>query len=77
MILVVPCLTLRENTERPVTATEGTNREWSEPARSADFSLSIHWGVIQCPKRKHEHAETAAGAPLRGHDLANDVCACA
>ena len=25
-ILGVPCLTLRENTERPVTITEGTNR---------------------------------------------------
>jgi UDP-N-acetylglucosamine 2-epimerase (non-hydrolysing) len=25
-ILGVPCLTLRENTERPVTATHGTNR---------------------------------------------------
>jgi UDP-N-acetylglucosamine 2-epimerase (non-hydrolysing) len=24
-ILAVPCLTLRENTERPVTVTEGTN----------------------------------------------------
>ena len=25
-VLGVPCLTLRENTERPVTVTEGTNR---------------------------------------------------
>ena len=25
-VLVIPCMTLRENTERPVTITEGTNR---------------------------------------------------
>jgi UDP-N-acetylglucosamine 2-epimerase (non-hydrolysing) len=25
-VLGVPCLTLRENTERPITVTEGTNR---------------------------------------------------
>jgi UDP-N-acetylglucosamine 2-epimerase (non-hydrolysing) len=30
----VPCLTLRENTERPVTVTEGTNRVvGTQPAR--------------------------------------------
>jgi len=33
-ILGVPCLTLRENTERPVTITEGTNR-LTEPRREA------------------------------------------
>ena len=33
-VLGVPCLTLRENTERPATVTEGTNRiVGSDPAR--------------------------------------------
>ncbi len=33
-VLGVPCLTLRDNTERPVTITEGTSRLVSrEPAR--------------------------------------------
>jgi UDP-N-acetylglucosamine 2-epimerase (non-hydrolysing) len=33
-VLGVPCLTLRENTERPITITEGTNRlTGSDPAR--------------------------------------------
>jgi UDP-N-acetylglucosamine 2-epimerase (non-hydrolysing) len=36
-ILGVPCLTLRENTERPVTVTHGTNRiVGTEPARILD-----------------------------------------
>jgi UDP-N-acetylglucosamine 2-epimerase (non-hydrolysing) len=36
-VLGVPCLTLRENTERPVTVTEGTNRlVGTDPARILD-----------------------------------------
>jgi UDP-N-acetylglucosamine 2-epimerase (non-hydrolysing) len=34
--LGVPCLTVRENTERPVTITEGTNRLVPDPARLVD-----------------------------------------
>ena len=37
--LGVPCVTLRENTERPVTLTEGTNRlAGTDPARIVEFA---------------------------------------
>jgi UDP-N-acetylglucosamine 2-epimerase (non-hydrolysing) len=40
-ILQVPCLTLRENTERPVTIEQGTNRlAGTEPHRILEMSLS-------------------------------------
>jgi hypothetical protein len=45
-----PCLTLRENMERPVTATEGTNREWSKPARGAGFFLAYPLGCDTMPQ---------------------------
>jgi UDP-N-acetylglucosamine 2-epimerase (non-hydrolysing) len=42
-ILGVPCLTLRENTERPVTITHGTNRlVGTDPAR-----MLAAWDEIQ------------------------------
>ncbi len=38
----IPCITLRENTERPVTVTEGTNElAGSDTAKIVDFSLQI------------------------------------
>lgn len=41
-ILDVPCLTLRENTERPVTVTQGTNEViGSSPERIVEYSLAI------------------------------------
>jgi UDP-N-acetylglucosamine 2-epimerase (non-hydrolysing) len=41
-IVGVPCLTLRENTERPVTVTEGTNEViGSSPERIVDATLAI------------------------------------
>ena len=41
-ILAVPCLTLRENTERPVTVTEGTNIVvGADPRKIADECVSI------------------------------------
>lgn len=39
--LGVPCLTVRENTERPITVTEGTNRLVPDPAKLVDATLSI------------------------------------
>jgi UDP-N-acetylglucosamine 2-epimerase (non-hydrolysing) len=49
--LGIPCLTLRENTERPITVTEGTNRL----AKSMDFvplveaALAGTWQARGCP----------------------------
>ena len=49
--LGIPCLTLRENTERPVTVTQGTNKL----TRAADLAADIHkvlsgdWPTGQCP----------------------------
>ena len=49
--LDIPCLTLRENTERPITITMGTNK-LSTPAALADDLdriLSGNWHSGQCP----------------------------
>ena len=41
-MLAVPCLTLRENTERPVTVTHGTNRVVGvAPRRIVDEALRV------------------------------------
>ncbi len=51
--LNIPCLTLRENTERPITLTLGTNRlVGTDPdliERSAAEVLSGNWQQGQCP----------------------------
>ncbi len=39
--LGIPCLTVRENTERPVTITEGTNRLAADPEEFARLALEI------------------------------------
>jgi UDP-N-acetylglucosamine 2-epimerase (non-hydrolysing) len=38
--LGVPCLTVRENTERPITVTEGTNRLVPDPAELFDLAVA-------------------------------------
>lgn len=53
-ILGVPCLTLRENTERPVTIDEGTNQLVGlEPARI----LSAYRAIRAEPNRKHRRPD--------------------
>ena len=39
--LGVPCLTVRENTERPITVTEGTNRLAPDPGELAALALTL------------------------------------
>jgi UDP-N-acetylglucosamine 2-epimerase (non-hydrolysing) len=51
-MLRVPCLTLRENTERPATVTHGTNRlVGTEPERIASAVSSVLHGVTPAPRR--------------------------
>jgi UDP-N-acetylglucosamine 2-epimerase (non-hydrolysing) len=51
--LGTPCLTLRENTERPVTVTIGTNlligRDWDALRRNASVILKGDWKKGACP----------------------------
>jgi UDP-N-acetylglucosamine 2-epimerase (non-hydrolysing) len=49
--LDIPCLTMRENTERPVTITDGTNRLISSAnlAESLDTVLDDRWPSGVCP----------------------------
>ena len=49
--LNVPCLTLRDNTERPITVIEGTNR-LVQPENLLEYVRSIlkgHWQEVVCP----------------------------
>jgi UDP-N-acetylglucosamine 2-epimerase (non-hydrolysing) len=49
--LGIPCLTLRENTERPVTVTDGTNKLTRARDLAGDIEkvLSGDWPTGQCP----------------------------
>jgi UDP-N-acetylglucosamine 2-epimerase (non-hydrolysing) len=51
--LGIPCLTLRKNTERPITVTEGTNRliDVAGVAASVDLILSGDWPKGRKPER--------------------------
>lgn len=50
--LGIPCLTLRENTERPVTVTEGTNiMVGSDPVRIVEAARSVLGGQSKAGKR--------------------------
>lgn len=51
-ILGVPCLTLRENTERPITITEGTNQlAGTAPARIIELAMKILDDGAHPPRR--------------------------
>jgi UDP-N-acetylglucosamine 2-epimerase (non-hydrolysing) len=67
--LGIPCLTLRENTERPITVSEGTNR-LVPPARlreSVDEVLAGHWPTGRRPERWDGQTAGRCVASLRRH----------
>jgi UDP-N-acetylglucosamine 2-epimerase (non-hydrolysing) len=65
--LGIPCATLRENTERPVTLTEGTNRllKPAELLAAAREALAGHWPKGAKPARWDGHTSQRAAQSLR------------
>jgi UDP-N-acetylglucosamine 2-epimerase (non-hydrolysing) len=58
--LGIPCLTLRENTERPVTISEGTNRLSSAVRLAADVSRAVGEGATARARPDLWDGQTAA-----------------
>jgi UDP-N-acetylglucosamine 2-epimerase (non-hydrolysing) len=66
--LGIPCVTLRENTERPITLTEGTNRLLIKPAEllaAAGAALAGQWPKGRKPALWDGHAAERAVRSLR------------
>jgi UDP-N-acetylglucosamine 2-epimerase (non-hydrolysing) len=66
--LGIPCATLRENTERPITLTEGTNRLLKPQGlvRAAREALDGKWSVGRKPALWDGHTAQRAAGSLRG-----------
>jgi UDP-N-acetylglucosamine 2-epimerase (non-hydrolysing) len=65
--LGIPCATLRENTERPITLTEGTNRllKPADLVAAAREALERKWQRGRKPDRWDGHASERAVASLK------------
>jgi UDP-N-acetylglucosamine 2-epimerase (non-hydrolysing) len=65
--LGIPCATLRENTERPITVTEGTNRLLKPNAipAAAEEAMSGRWPKGRRPERWDGHTADRAARSLR------------
>jgi len=66
--LGIPCLTLRENTERPITIAQGTNRLVDAATLAAALDEALATRRSERPRPKHWDGQTAARcvADLRG-----------
>jgi UDP-N-acetylglucosamine 2-epimerase (non-hydrolysing) len=71
--LNIPCLTLRENTERPVTVTKGSNRlvKIPELAACVTEALSGRWVHGRRPELWDGHAAARVAASLKRNVLAH------
>src|SRR5271170_698698 len=69
--LGIPCATLRENTERPITVSQGTNRllKPAQLAAAVAEALSGKWPKGRKPELWDGHAADRAAVSLRKHLL--------
>jgi UDP-N-acetylglucosamine 2-epimerase (non-hydrolysing) len=67
--LGIPCATLRENTERPITISEGTNRllKPADLVAAAGESLDGRWPKGRRPQKWDGHAAQRATVSLKKH----------
>ena len=65
--LGIPCATLRENTERPITVTEGTNRlvKPADLPTAVREALAGRWPKGHCPQLWDGHAAERAAMSLK------------
>jgi len=65
--LGIPCATLRENTERPITVTEGTNRllKPNEILSAAEEAISSRWPTGRRPQHWDGHTAHRAATSLK------------
>jgi UDP-N-acetylglucosamine 2-epimerase (non-hydrolysing) len=65
--LGIPCATLRDNTERPITVTEGTNRllKPNEILSAAEEAMSGRWPKGRRPQHWDGHTAHRAATSLR------------